>query len=468
MVIVDKFKYLLQNTMIFGISQFTSKVMVFLLLPLYTSYMTTEEYGTADLVISTVSLLLPIFTIQITNAVMRYVIESPDKNKLYFSNAIRVIIIGFVLLLLCIPLFFILNLFTEYLYLFYLLYISNAIYTLLSYYARAVDKVQLVGIVGVVNTIIVVGMNILLLVVWHFGVLGYLLSYILGYVVGGIIFVIFLRKDMSIARYAQDKEVTTEMIQYSLPLVPNSVSWWAVSSANKYIINGFLEAGILGIYSVALKIPTIINTIQNILAEALALSVLKEYDGKDKDERYFSLLYGTYNFSITFFTSIIIIGTKILSKFLFASEFYEAWIFVPLLCIPSVWGALAGYLGTFYAASKKNNGMFLSTLLGGFVTIFVSFFTIQTLGVYGVIISNIVSYLVIWLYRWIDVKKYVKIETNMVKDIFSWVILFVQSLVVMYVENPIWMYSLNVILLLIVIWLYRNIIKKFMMAIIKK
>ncbi|MBE6729181.1 MAG: hypothetical protein E7568_02970 [Ruminococcaceae bacterium] len=462
---MNKLKYLLQNTAIFAISQFTSKVMVFLLLPLYTSYMTTTEYGSADLVFSTISLLLPVFTVQIASAVMRFAIEDKEKGNLYYIKGLKVTLIGFVILLCLLPVFIKINIFGENLYLFYILYLANAVYNLLSYYARAIDRLKLVGIVGVINTAVVVGANIVLLIFLKQGVFGYLISYIAGYVVGSLIFAIVMNRDICITFNKNSKTEMREMTKYSLPLVPNSISWWGVSTANKYIINGYLSKSVLGLYSVALKIPTIINTIQNILAEALVLSVLKEYDSEEKDEKYFSLLYKMYNFCITFFTAGIILSTKMLAKILFANDFYDGWIYVPLLCIPSVWGALAGYLGTFYSASKKNNGMFLSTVLGGVITIVFSFATIKTMGIIGIIIGNVISYFVIFLYRYIDTKKFVNLKINMFKDVIGWLLLFAQSLAIMYLENALLYYSINVICVLLILLLNKDLLGMFIKVI---
>lgn len=455
---MNKLKYLMQNTAIFAISQFTSKIMVFLLLPLYTSYMTTTEYGSADLVFSTIGLLLPIFTIQIASAVMRFAIEDKEKGNLYYLKGLKVTIIGFIILLCLFPVFVKLNIFGKHLYLFYLLYITNAVYNLLSYYARALDRLKLVGLVGVINTAVVVGANIVLLILFRLGVFGYLVSYIAGYFVGSLVFAVAIRKDIKIRAHKNSKTEMTEMTKYALPLVPNSISWWGVSTANKYIVNGYLSEGVLGLYSVALKIPTIINTIQNILAEALVLSVLKEYDSDEKDEKYFTLLYKMYNFCITFFTAGVILGTKILAKILFANDFYEGWIYVPLLCIPSVWGALSGYLGTFYSASKKNNGMFLSTVIGGVITIAFSFATIKEFGIMGVVYGNIISYFAIFLYRYIDTKKYVNLQINMFKDVIGWALLFVQSFAIMYLENMLLAYSINIVCVLLVMALNKELL----------
>ncbi|HAQ8217931.1 TPA: oligosaccharide flippase family protein, partial [Enterococcus faecium] len=54
---MSKTKYLIKNMGILTISNFSSKILVFLLVPLYTSVLSTTEYGTYDLTISTATLL---------------------------------------------------------------------------------------------------------------------------------------------------------------------------------------------------------------------------------------------------------------------------------------------------------------------------------------------------------------------------------------------------------------------------
>ena len=49
----DKLKYLGKNTLLFALSSFSTKILLFLLVPLYTSVLTTAEYGTADLITTT-------------------------------------------------------------------------------------------------------------------------------------------------------------------------------------------------------------------------------------------------------------------------------------------------------------------------------------------------------------------------------------------------------------------------------
>ena len=59
-------KNLLEGICIYGIGMFGTKILVFLIVPLYTYYISTEDMGVYDLLISTVNLLTPIVTLQIS------------------------------------------------------------------------------------------------------------------------------------------------------------------------------------------------------------------------------------------------------------------------------------------------------------------------------------------------------------------------------------------------------------------
>ena len=58
---MDKYKKLISNTVIFAIGTFSSKVLVFLLMPLYTRVLSDAEYGITDLIVQTGNLLLDVY-----------------------------------------------------------------------------------------------------------------------------------------------------------------------------------------------------------------------------------------------------------------------------------------------------------------------------------------------------------------------------------------------------------------------
>ena len=87
---VDRNKELAINTVILGIGQLIPKFLAIVLLPLLTSYLTTEEYGNYDLILSIASLLIPVVTMQIQQAVFRYLLasKSAENKTLYVTGSL--------------------------------------------------------------------------------------------------------------------------------------------------------------------------------------------------------------------------------------------------------------------------------------------------------------------------------------------------------------------------------------------
>ena len=64
----NKSKELVKGTLIYAIGSFGSKILSLLIVPLYTFFIVPEELGNYDLILTTVNLLIPIITLQITGA----------------------------------------------------------------------------------------------------------------------------------------------------------------------------------------------------------------------------------------------------------------------------------------------------------------------------------------------------------------------------------------------------------------
>ena len=98
-----KIKTLVKDTGLFAISTFGSQILVFLLTPLYTSILATEEYGIADLIFSTVVFVYPILTLAISEATLRFAIEKDENKNKVFTNSIWFVIMSTLLLLILTP-----------------------------------------------------------------------------------------------------------------------------------------------------------------------------------------------------------------------------------------------------------------------------------------------------------------------------------------------------------------------------
>lgn len=88
----EKYQYLFKNIGLLTVSNFGSKILVFLLLPIYTSVLTTKDYGTYDLFNTTISLLIPILTVNVSEGVLRFALDAQDNEKTLYSLGIRIIV----------------------------------------------------------------------------------------------------------------------------------------------------------------------------------------------------------------------------------------------------------------------------------------------------------------------------------------------------------------------------------------
>ena len=99
---MNREKQLVKNTVIITIGKICTQMISFFLLPLYTSILTTEEYGVVDLLNTLVSLFIPIVTFQIEQAVFRYLIDArndEEKTSKVISTTVFTVILQCILYL---------------------------------------------------------------------------------------------------------------------------------------------------------------------------------------------------------------------------------------------------------------------------------------------------------------------------------------------------------------------------------
>lgn len=398
---------LLVNTAIFAISNFSSKILVFLMLPIYTSILTTAEYGTADLIISITTLSLPFLTMCIGDAGLRFALLNKIDNKRVFTQGLCIVFFGTLALFALFPLLEHVGFISNNVIYVYIISIPCYYSDYLLKYARGVGKIREVGISGVLSTFIMIITNIICLVVLKIGIHGYLISYCATYLLN-VVYMLFgakLYKYFSIEVLKKlDMSLMKSMLRYSLPLIPNQACWWVNDTANKYIINYYLGADSVGLYSAAYRIPAIFTTFQSFFSDAWLLSAIEEEQSKDKIQ-FYSKYYDYYCAILVVVCSILIVLSKPLAYFLYSDSFRLAGVYVPGLMISSMFGGLVGFIGAFFNAYNKTKYLFSSTIIGASISIVVNFLLTSTIGVLGAVLANIISYLIIWLIRFIEARR---------------------------------------------------------------
>lgn len=430
-----QYKRLFKDTALFAISDFASKIITFLLLPLYTNILLTEEYGQIDLLNNMVNLIYPLLTVAIVEAAIRFVLDKNEKPNEVLSTALLFITIGTALLVMITPLsVFFGDTFSTYWVAFVLLYNGYSLRMLFSYYCRGRKKNIVFAIQGILQTLIVVLFNILFLVVFQWGVVGYLIATIASYYIATLFIILAGKFFPDILHFKLNKRLLKDMIKFSLPMIPTLISWWCINSMDKYYIIGMVGMGASGLYAVAHKIPTILQTVTQIFNKAWQISSVDIYEGENAGEKYTSIY--------TYFCFVCMAGCLMINSFseliatiLFAKEYFECWLFVPTLVVSAVFSSMAGFLTQIYTSAKKTVILFASTLVGVVVNAVLNYVFILLFGTIGAAYATVLSFIVLWLMRNIGLRKIVKLKMNYFKLTLSSLILIAQALIINYMPQ---------------------------------
>ena len=467
----NKYNYLLKNIGLMTLSNFATKLLSFFLVPLYTSVLTTAEYGTYDLINTTISILIPIVTFNIYDAVFRFMMEKDRNADAVLTISFRLVLFG----TLCVSGFVVLNHFfylvpviDTYALYFILMFISQAASGILAGYARGADHIADLSLSSVVTSFITITLNILFLAVMKFGIKGYFWANILGPSVqcAYLFFRLRIWKYLHIRKkYLEERK---KMLTYSIPLVANAIAWWVNNASDRYVVTWFRGLSENGIYSVASKIPSILNILQTIFVQAWAISVVKDYDPEDRSG-FFKNTYGLYNCVMVVGCSITILFDRMLARLLYANEFYVAWRYVPFLTIAIVFGALSGYLGGFFSAVKNSKIFARSTVLGAVFNLALNIILTPWIGALGAAIATAVSYFVVWGLRLYHSRKFIRLKISLKRDLLAYSILALQAVILLCATKRLFfLYGIETILTLINICLYRNEFIKIIIAASKK
>lgn len=433
------------------------KLISFFLVPLYTSILTTAEYGTYDIFNTTISLLIPFFTLNIKESTIRFALSNEYSKKDVFAISIKysvlsIIYFGIILfvnhfLLISVPM-------DDYKWLILIMYISQVLQGVITNFVRGLDNLKSIAISTVICSLSVVTLNIVLLLPLNMGLTGYFVANIIGPLVQVAYLLVVCKAWRYLKAECVNNALDREMVRYSTPMIANSTAWWVNSVSDRYIIIWICGVAENGIYSVASKIPTIVDMFQGIFSQAWTLSAVKEFDSEDKNG-FFSKMYGMYNMCMTIASSGVILISRILARFLYAKNFYAAWRYVPFLIIAVLFGALAGYCGAIFSAVKDSKAFAYSTLIGAVVNVLLNLVLVRYCGALGAAIATTISYALIYWLRLKKTRKYINLKVSLFRDWCGYIILLIQTVIFLLFEQESWrLYFIQSILFIFVLCLF--------------
>lgn len=426
-------KYLAQNTFIFALSNIATKAITFFLVPIYTAVLSTYEYGVVDLTSTVITIAVPLATLNICEAVMRFALDKDaDKDKITQVGT-NVYLIGCVIAILVIPICSFFENLSSYSVLIYLYLIAMAGSQLYLCDLRGKELLFQYSIGNILQTLLVAVFNIIFLIVFKMGVAGYFMAYTIASFITMIYALVIGKGYKTFQLKKIDRPLFKSMAKYSVVLIPNSFMWWIMNSSDRIMVSAMVGVAANGIYAISYKLPSIVSIAASVFNQAWSYSAIKEEGAKDETKFNNSIL--VYLISVSMLLGIVLCTfIKPFLKIYVSDAYYEAWKYTPFLIIGCVYMTLGSFMATSYTVHKDSFGFLFSAMFGAIFNIAFNYVLIPHIQVYGAALATCVSYILVFVFRLVHTRKYLKYNIKNKEFIFGSIMLFASS-TLMFVDN---------------------------------
>lgn len=419
---MGKYRNLAINTALFALNSVATKLISFFLVPLYTAYLTAGEYGLTDMSLTVISLLTPLVTLDVAEAVVRFIVGDRSREDSYAAVALGVTAASVVVVAALTPL---LDLgafggLGEFKGWFVAAYASSALMNMCGQVARGMDRVRIIPVCAGVSSVVTLASAIVLIAWTGMAIEGYFASVTLGPAIAIVMYLTMGGLGASVVRGAGSlassarKEVwglCRPMLRYALPLIPNSLFWWLGSGINRLFITGMLGISASGLFAAASKVPNLLNTAYSIFQQAWQLSAFQESDDEGLS-RFFSTVFALIQAGMTVLCAALSLAAPWLASILLQGETYVAWPMIAPLLLSNLFNVFATFYGTVYATTMHTTFIMGTTVFGAASCVLLTPVLIPVTGTYGACVASAAGQALVFLMRAIDSKKYLRFDVG--------------------------------------------------------
>lgn len=410
----SRYTRLLTNTAVFTVGKLLSKLMVFFMTRLYTAYLSPADYSTADLIANMANLLIPLACVGISEGIFRNAAAKDGDKEAFFTNGLTVLGVGSLLFLCLSPLlgqipFFggeaqgllipggAVTLIVAYV-------LAANLHSVVSQYLCAVGRTKLFAVQGILNTALVIGLNVLFLPVFGWGVTGYILSTVIADLLTTVFLILFTRLWRAIKPRSVSWGTIRTMLRFCLPLVPTTIFWWITGVSDRYMVAAMQSPAVNGLYTAAYKIPTLLIYAVGIFDSAWKLSVSAE-DDPEACRAFYSKVWRVYTTVVFLGGAALMLSCRLFATILFDRSYTTAWVYIPLLTVATVFTALDTFLGSVYFTGRKTMWSMITALVGALLNVALNLLLIPRFSAMGASVATFVAYFVVFILRLLTVRR---------------------------------------------------------------
>ena len=405
---------LVKNTSILAFGTICTKGIMFFMTPLYTIWLSVGDYGKFDLITTYSGLATPFVTLAVGEALFRFMLDAKSEEAreriagtafaVYCVGALAIVLIGIAATVvwnvgISLALAVVAYGCAELLY--------NYAMTILRG-LKHLDQYALGNIVFVLGLAVMTVVTVYLL---RLGLEGILVGYAIGDVISVAVMAGLSKFHRLISPRMASRSELKGMLKYSVPMIPNAVSWWIINASDRTIISIVLGAEANAVYAIANKLSGLCSTLFSVFHLSWQQSASEALNDADRD-RYYSSVLATITRVIASICILVIGINQLFFDILFSVEYSDGRYIAPILALAVLLSVQAQFIGGIYVAlkwSKKNGG---TTLIAAVVNAALNLALIRHLGLYAAALATLAAYAVLLVIRLVDVRKAVRLRLS--------------------------------------------------------
>ena len=396
---------LAKNTVLLAMGTILNKLLQFVMIPFFSRWLSTEDYGSFDLFCTYALLLIPILTLASSEAVFRFLVDEEDDShkKRYITNGFVIctcMVFAFIVVIIAFSAKVKWNYTTP-----FLLFVIGQVYNnYLQGYMRGIKKLNIYSFCSAISTVFI-AVGVTAFVFWNkLGLSGILYGYAFGYIVGDLLIVIATKFWRLFDFRTFSIQCCKEMTKYSYPLIPNNICWWVIGASDRMIINWQIGAVANGVYAIAHKVPNLCSAIFGVFNISWQQAASEMRDDKEK-EKYFNYILNVLLSLIISLCCGIVAINFVLFDYVFDLKYCDGRLYAPILVSALIFSSISNFFGGIQISMKRTKANGLSTMCGAIANVVIHIALVQAIGLYAACLSTVIAHGLVFCIRWIGLSR---------------------------------------------------------------
>ncbi|MCM1496845.1 MAG: oligosaccharide flippase family protein [Clostridium sp.] len=461
---MNREKSLAKNTLIMSVGTILPRLSWLITLPVITAGLTKTEYGIYDLITTLVSLFLPVATLQAQTAAFRFLLDCggvQERCNRIITNVLAFVTISSLISLSA--LYFVLYKLDGIVRILICAYFfCDMLFLTAAQIVRGLSQPKLYACCTAIQPL----MNMLLVVLFVYygkgGLVGALVSMTLSMMAALVIIFINGKMISRIDRKLLSKRTVRDIISYSWPMIPNSLSLWFLNFSDRLVLLNFIGINANAVYGAANKIPSIYSLANNAFTLAWQENASASCTDEDVSD-YYGRTFDRVMRILSGIMALLIAATPVLFVLLIRGDYGEAVRQMPILLLAMFFSSMSSFLGGIYIAHKKTRNVGATTMIAAVLNVAVDLILVRHIGIYAASVSTLLSYMFLVFYRMRNVLHFQYIRYRYV-NIFAYIACLAVMCILSWIGG-IFLNVLNVIIgVVFALWINRRLIgriKKF-------